>query len=81
MSRSGDQSDAKPPMFSPQTSFVLIYRPTERVKGCVNLAQPENRVPNLWYGSAMRYHSATGLRIRGVERLSLFTSDFSIYLE
>ncbi|GFV19094.1 hypothetical protein TNCV_3223131 [Trichonephila clavipes] len=32
MSRSGSQSEAKPLVFSPQASLVLIYRPTEGVK-------------------------------------------------
>ncbi|GFT36088.1 hypothetical protein TNCV_4179011 [Trichonephila clavipes] len=33
MSRSGGQSEAKPPVFSPQASVVLIYQPTEGMKG------------------------------------------------
>ncbi|GFV57880.1 transposable element Tcb2 transposase [Trichonephila clavipes] len=41
MFRSGSQSDAKPPVLSSQESLVLIYRPTEGMKGSVNLAQPE----------------------------------------
>ncbi|GFX30643.1 hypothetical protein TNCV_4861671 [Trichonephila clavipes] len=32
MSRSGGQSDAKPPLSSSQASLVLIYRPTEGMK-------------------------------------------------
>ncbi|GFS85704.1 hypothetical protein TNCV_2973941 [Trichonephila clavipes] len=40
MSRSGGQSEAKPPAFSPQ---VLIYRPTDGIKGKVDLAQPKDR--------------------------------------
>ncbi|GFU49989.1 hypothetical protein TNCV_2362671 [Trichonephila clavipes] len=41
MSRSGGQSEAKPPQcFSPQASLVLIYRPTEGMKGRVDIAQP-----------------------------------------
>ncbi|GFX85607.1 hypothetical protein TNCV_3717771 [Trichonephila clavipes] len=50
-----------PPVFSPLASLVLIYRPTEGMKGCVNLAQPWNRTPDLWCGSVMCYHSAIEL--------------------
>ncbi|GFW94777.1 hypothetical protein TNCV_4248171 [Trichonephila clavipes] len=32
MSRSGSQSEAKPPVFSPKESLVLIYRSAERMK-------------------------------------------------
>ncbi|GFW56804.1 hypothetical protein TNCV_160341 [Trichonephila clavipes] len=31
--RSGGQSDAKPPVLRSQASLVLIYRPTEGMKG------------------------------------------------
>ncbi|GFX65476.1 hypothetical protein TNCV_4735241 [Trichonephila clavipes] len=37
MSRSVGQSEAKPPVFSPQASLVLIYRPTGGMKGSVDL--------------------------------------------
>ncbi|GFW59252.1 hypothetical protein TNCV_2781831 [Trichonephila clavipes] len=40
MFRSGGQSDAKPPVLSFQAILVLIYRPTEGMKGRVDLAQP-----------------------------------------
>ncbi|GFS60141.1 hypothetical protein TNCV_2826631 [Trichonephila clavipes] len=44
MSRSGGQSEARPPVFKSQASLVLIYRPTaEGMKGRVELAQPGNR--------------------------------------
>ncbi|GFU40986.1 hypothetical protein TNCV_4645621 [Trichonephila clavipes] len=36
----GDQSDAKTPVLCSQESLVLIYRPTEVMKGLINLAQP-----------------------------------------
>ncbi|GFS75823.1 hypothetical protein TNCV_4665001 [Trichonephila clavipes] len=52
MSRCSDQVVSlkrKPPVFSPQASLVLIYRPT---------AQPKDRTLDLWRGSAIRYHSA-----------------------
>ncbi|GFU29749.1 hypothetical protein TNCV_4745741 [Trichonephila clavipes] len=39
MFRSSDQSDAKPPAFSSQASLLLIYRPTEGMKGCIDLTQ------------------------------------------
>ncbi|GFV95040.1 histone-lysine N-methyltransferase SETMAR [Trichonephila clavipes] len=38
--RSSGQSDVKPPEFNSQASLVLIYRPTEGMKGSVDLAQP-----------------------------------------
>ncbi|GFV67753.1 transposable element Tcb1 transposase [Trichonephila clavipes] len=41
MFRSGGQSDVKPPVLSSQASLVLIYRPTEGMKGRIGLAQPE----------------------------------------
>ncbi|GFT02133.1 hypothetical protein TNCV_84221 [Trichonephila clavipes] len=50
----------KPPVFSPQASFGLSYRPTEGKKGSVDLAQSEVRIPDLWCGSTKRYHLATG---------------------
>ncbi|GFX57607.1 hypothetical protein TNCV_2675931 [Trichonephila clavipes] len=33
MFRSSGQSDGKPPVFSSQSSLVLIYRPTDGMKG------------------------------------------------
>ncbi|GFX73576.1 hypothetical protein TNCV_2342811 [Trichonephila clavipes] len=57
---SNGQSDAKPPVFSFQASLVLIYQPTEGMKGRVNLAQPGICAPDLWRVSAIHYHSATG---------------------
>ncbi|GFX07631.1 hypothetical protein TNCV_4159011 [Trichonephila clavipes] len=51
-----------PQCISPQASLVLIYQLTEGKTGRIVLVQPQNRTPNLWCGSAMRYHSATGLR-------------------
>ncbi|GFV19997.1 hypothetical protein TNCV_3739801 [Trichonephila clavipes] len=41
------QSDAKPQELSSQTSLVLIYRPTEGMKGSVDLALPEVKTLNL----------------------------------
>ncbi|GFW95847.1 hypothetical protein TNCV_5023821 [Trichonephila clavipes] len=61
MFRSGGQSGVKPPGFSPQESFVFTYRPSEGMKGLFDLAQPGDRTPDLWCGSAIRYHSATGI--------------------
>ncbi|GFV71721.1 hypothetical protein TNCV_3535091 [Trichonephila clavipes] len=40
MFQSSGQFDAKPPVLSSQASVVLIYRPTEKLNGQVNLAQP-----------------------------------------
>ncbi|GFY33792.1 hypothetical protein TNCV_4595041 [Trichonephila clavipes] len=40
MFQSGGQSDAKPPVFRSQESLVFNYRPTEEMKGWVNLSQP-----------------------------------------
>ncbi|GFV37365.1 cullin-4A [Trichonephila clavipes] len=37
---SSGQSDAKPPVFSSQANLVVIYRPTEDLKGWVDLAHP-----------------------------------------
>ncbi|GFX28400.1 hypothetical protein TNCV_1152091 [Trichonephila clavipes] len=39
MFRSGGQSDAESPEFSFQANLVLIYRPTEDMKGSINHAQ------------------------------------------
>ncbi|GFU13872.1 hypothetical protein TNCV_940541 [Trichonephila clavipes] len=61
MSLSGGQYEAKSPVVSPQASLALIYRPTEGMKVCFDLAQPKHRPPNLWCGSMIHYHSATGL--------------------
>ncbi|GFV93690.1 hypothetical protein TNCV_365911 [Trichonephila clavipes] len=41
ISRSGGQSEVKLPVFSPQASLVLIYQPTEVMKGSVDLTQPQ----------------------------------------
>ncbi|GFX59042.1 hypothetical protein TNCV_3814761 [Trichonephila clavipes] len=41
MFRSDGQSDAKPTVLNSDASLVLIYRPTEGMKGRVHLAQPE----------------------------------------
>ncbi|GFX41415.1 hypothetical protein TNCV_3489561 [Trichonephila clavipes] len=41
MFRLGNQSELKPPVFSPQASLILFYRPIEGMKGSVDLAQPE----------------------------------------
>ncbi|GFS93902.1 uncharacterized protein TNCV_5053531 [Trichonephila clavipes] len=35
------QTDAKPPVFNSQTSFVLIYQPTEGMKGKLDQTQSE----------------------------------------
>ncbi|GFU89157.1 hypothetical protein TNCV_2896051 [Trichonephila clavipes] len=43
MSRSGGQPEAKPLVFCPKASLVLIYRPTEGMRDRVDLAQPKNR--------------------------------------
>ncbi|GFW48720.1 hypothetical protein TNCV_4243011 [Trichonephila clavipes] len=47
MSRSGCQSELKPPVFSPQASLVFIYRSTEGMKGvrnrCLHLATGRTR--------------------------------------
>ncbi|GFT06140.1 hypothetical protein TNCV_1595531 [Trichonephila clavipes] len=40
MPRSCAQSEAKPPVLSPQASMTLIYRLTEGMKGRVYLDQP-----------------------------------------
>ncbi|GFU51875.1 hypothetical protein TNCV_3733821 [Trichonephila clavipes] len=61
MFRSGGQSDAKPSVLSPQTSSVLIYGPTEGMKSRVDLAHPGDRNPDQLCGSAICYHSTTGL--------------------
>ncbi|GFV10991.1 hypothetical protein TNCV_2383091 [Trichonephila clavipes] len=39
-----------PQCLSPQASLILIYRPTEEMKGEVDLAQPEDRTmdPVVW---------------------------------
>ncbi|GFX51865.1 hypothetical protein TNCV_3062831 [Trichonephila clavipes] len=50
----------KPQCFSPQASLVLFYRTIEGMKGWFDLAQPEDRTPDLWCGSVIHYHSATG---------------------
>ncbi|GFX29412.1 hypothetical protein TNCV_3997881 [Trichonephila clavipes] len=47
MPRSCGQSEAKPPVFSPQASLILIYRPAEGMKGRVDLAQPDDRAPDM----------------------------------
>ncbi|GFV70991.1 hypothetical protein TNCV_1723141 [Trichonephila clavipes] len=47
MSRSGSQSGARPQVFSPQASLILICRSTEGTKGRVNPAPPEDRIPDL----------------------------------
>ncbi|GFV91033.1 hypothetical protein TNCV_1249151 [Trichonephila clavipes] len=47
MSESGGQSETSPPVLSLQASLVLIYRPTEGMKGLVDLAQPEDRTSDL----------------------------------
>ncbi|GFT97377.1 hypothetical protein TNCV_4838111 [Trichonephila clavipes] len=52
------QPEAKPPVFSPRASLVLLYRPAEGMKGRVNLAQPEDRTLNMCCGSTICYHSA-----------------------
>ncbi|GFV50422.1 hypothetical protein TNCV_3336121 [Trichonephila clavipes] len=42
----------------PEASLVLIYRPNVAgMKGRVDLAQPVKRIPDLWCGSTMHYHS------------------------
>ncbi|GFW71637.1 hypothetical protein TNCV_2548501 [Trichonephila clavipes] len=47
MFRSSGQSDEKPPVFCSQESLVLIDRPTEGMKGLVDLAQPGIRTGEL----------------------------------
>ncbi|GFX92028.1 hypothetical protein TNCV_5004921 [Trichonephila clavipes] len=37
---SGGQSESKSPVFSSEASLILIYQPTEGMKGCIDLAQP-----------------------------------------
>ncbi|GFX27501.1 DUF1758 domain-containing protein [Trichonephila clavipes] len=49
MSRSGGQSETKLLVFSPQASLVLIYRPTEGMKGWIDLDLPEDRTQDLCY--------------------------------
>ncbi|GFS88085.1 DUF4817 domain-containing protein [Trichonephila clavipes] len=39
MFRLGGQSDANPPVLSPQASLVLIYRPNEEMNGLVGFSQ------------------------------------------
>ncbi|GFT12615.1 hypothetical protein TNCV_5093951 [Trichonephila clavipes] len=54
MSRSGDQSEARPPAF---TQLPTHWRRDER------LSQPcpaRELNPDLWCGSAIRHHSTTG---------------------
>ncbi|GFY00190.1 uncharacterized protein TNCV_2835471 [Trichonephila clavipes] len=61
MYRSSGQSDVKSPVFSSQASLVLIYRPTEGMKGGVDLAQPRDLSSETGNGIANHYHSAPGL--------------------
>ncbi|GFW25643.1 hypothetical protein TNCV_1309041 [Trichonephila clavipes] len=56
-----NQSNAKPLVFSSQAILALIYRPTEGMKGSVDLAETGIGTPDLWRGSEIHYHSATGL--------------------
>ncbi|GFX02599.1 hypothetical protein TNCV_728531 [Trichonephila clavipes] len=58
MSRSGGQTEAKLPVYSPQLILVLIYRPTVGMKGLIDLSHAEDRTADLWWGSPIRYHSA-----------------------
>ncbi|GFX99875.1 uncharacterized protein TNCV_259121 [Trichonephila clavipes] len=57
MFRSGGQSDTKPPVLSFQASLVLVYPPTEEMKGGVNLAQPgveEDKSSNVLASTSVR---------------------------
>ncbi|GFV33103.1 hypothetical protein TNCV_509421 [Trichonephila clavipes] len=52
--RLGGQSDAKSPVFGSQASLVLIYRPTEGIKGRVSHAQAGSRCRNCGGGDRGR---------------------------
>ncbi|GFY33562.1 hypothetical protein TNCV_4558761 [Trichonephila clavipes] len=39
------QTEANPPLFSPQASLTLMFRPTEEMKGRADLAQPRDGTP------------------------------------
>ncbi|GFW96708.1 hypothetical protein TNCV_2847641 [Trichonephila clavipes] len=65
MFRSDGQSDAKPPVLSSKTSLVLIYRPTEGMKGRVSrLAQPGFEPRTCGVEARYTNHSATGFQAR-----------------
>ncbi|GFW76665.1 hypothetical protein TNCV_4943821 [Trichonephila clavipes] len=61
MFRSGGQSDARPPVLSSQASLVLIYQPTEGMKGCVDLTQSGVCTLDMWCGSAVHEYSIAWL--------------------
>ncbi|GFV60292.1 hypothetical protein TNCV_3469281 [Trichonephila clavipes] len=61
MFRSSGQPNAKPPALGSQASVLLIYVATEGMKGSVDFAHPRISALDLWRGSLIHYHSATGL--------------------
>ncbi|GFT88854.1 hypothetical protein TNCV_906681 [Trichonephila clavipes] len=63
MSRcSGQVVSRRETVLSSQASLVLIYRPTESMKGRVNLAQPELEPRTCGVEAGCINYSVTGLR-------------------